>query len=199
MKKIALFSLIILILQSGCKEQFPVYEEPTNVLEGSIVKSSSDTLYVIFDDQGNYLGADNIQLSVMVKNIYPQLLQGDALISGRVNFFATSPLPKVGTPYTLSRNDLANPPIYQNSIAVPPNQSAELRVSLGTAVGRGWIFDGVPSNTVTLADSTVVTTYVPMTITVTATAQIFERVQAIQATPLTFNQTFVYMIVKSKQ
>ncbi len=191
-------SCIITILLSSCKEPFPVYEEPKDVLRASMIRLSGDTLYNIQNDSGAVLESDNFHVNILVKNVYPQLLQGDALISGRLNFFVTSPAPKIGLPYSITRDNLTQPAVFHNSIALTPNQSAELRIYFSPNV-YGGIFSGLPFNEVMLADSTRILTYAPMTITVTASVQIFQRVQAINVPDLSFKQIFVYMVVKSKK
>ena len=182
----------------SCKEPFPVYDEPTNVLVASLQRTSGDTLYFIQDDKGTPFGTDQIRLKLLVTNVYPQLLQGEALISGRVDFFVTAPVPKVGFAHTLTRSDMVQPPLFQNSIAVPPNTAAEFRIDLSPSVPGGAIYDGVPSNEVDQPDSTKIITYLPMTITVDATVQIFQRVQPIKVKQLSFRQVCVQMILKSK-
>ena len=189
-----------LMIQSGCKEPFPTYEEPANVLEASIQRNSGDTLFIVLQSDGSALQYDALRLKILVKNIYPQLLQGEEALSGRVDFFMTSPLPKVGLPYKLSRTDLAQPPIFQNAVAIPPGQAAEFRVDWSpSSSASDPLWSGVPYVEKILADSTRIHTYAPVTFKVDATVRVFERVQAIQATSFTFTQIFVVTTVPVKQ
>lgn len=193
------FNIIFLAGLFSCKEPFPPYVEPKNVLEATLVRTSPDTLYVAQDSAGVILGSENIKIQVHVANIYPQLLQGVALIKGRIDYFVTSPIPRVGRSQTITRNNILRPPVVQNTIAVPPGQYAELHCDLPLLIGGNEVYTGIPYSEQLLPDSTRIQTFAPMTIQVRGTVQIFERVQVIEITPLTFQQTVVKLIIRPKE
>ncbi len=193
------FGIILLIAAAGlfsCKEPFPPYVEPTNVLEASFTRLSADTVYVVEDTTGALLGSENMKVQLKVLNVYPQLLQGEALIKGRIECFVTAPLPRIGQVLTITRSNIIRPPVIQNSIAVPPGQYAELTADLPVIVAGKELYEGVPFQEVYRPDSTKVRTYAPLTVQVRGTVQIFERVQMIDIAPLTFQQTVVLLTIR---
>lgn len=191
---------LALLALFGCEESLPPYVEPVNVLDGSIERLSPDTLRVYYASDGEYLGSDLLRVNVKIANAYPQLLQGSVLVKGRVNVYVVAPVPIVGVPVVLARQNLAQPPIFQEAIALPPGQAAQLRAEWYPFDARGgFVFSSVPHVETVMPDSTVVRTYLPMTFRVEADVQIFERVPSVRTRTLEFVQQYIEVIVKAQQ
>jgi uncharacterized protein YcsI (UPF0317 family) len=186
--------LLILSLLSGCKEPFPPYEEPTNILVATIAKTGADTLYITQDSTGTTIGVDPIGLTVSVRNNYTQLLQGAAQVTGRLNAIMTAPFPMVLPTTSLGQSDLIRPPVYQNAIALPPGQSAEFRATIFANLVPT-LMSSVPHTDQIRADSTKVITYAPVTLQAQAEVRLFELVQPVKTEVLTFTQVYVQIIL----
>jgi uncharacterized protein YcsI (UPF0317 family) len=186
--------LLILSLLSGCKEPFPPYEEPTNILVATIAKTGADTLYITQDSTGTTIGVDPIGLTVSVRNNYTQLLQGAAQVTGRLNAIMTAPFPMVLPTTSLGQSDLIRPPVYQNAIALPPGQSAEFRATVFANLVPT-LMSSVPHTDQIRADSTKVITYAPVTLQAQAEVRLFELVQPVKTEVLTFTQVYVQIIL----
>jgi uncharacterized protein YcsI (UPF0317 family) len=186
--------LLVLSLLSGCKEPFPPYEEPTNILVATIAKTGADTLYITQDSTGTTIGVDPIGLTVSVRNNYTQLLQGAAQVTGRLNAIMTAPFPMVLPTTSLGQSDLIRPPVYQNAIALPPGQSAEFRATVFANLVPT-LMSSVPHTDQIRADSTKVITYAPVTLQAQAEVRLFELVQPVKTEVLTFTQVYVQIIL----
>ena len=186
--------LLVLSLLSGCKEPFPPYEEPTNILVATLAKTGADTLYFIQDSTGATIGVDRIGLTVSVRNNYTQLLQGAAQVTGRLNAIMTAPFPMVLPTTSLGQSDLIRPPVYQNAIALPPGQSAEFRATVFANLVPT-LMSSVPHTDQIRADSTKVITYAPVTLQAQAEVRLFELVQPVKTEVLTFTQVYVQIIL----
>ena len=187
--------LLIISLLLGCKEPFPPYEEPTNILVATIAKTGADTLYITQDSTGTTIGVDPIGLTVSVRNNYTQLLQGAAQVTGRLNAIMTAPFPMVLPTTSLGQSDLIRPPVYQNAIALPPGQSAEFRATLSSYDLVLTLMSSVPHTDQIRADSTKVITYAPVTLQAQAEVRLFELVQPVKTEVLTFTQVYVQIIL----
>jgi uncharacterized protein YcsI (UPF0317 family) len=186
--------LLVLSLLSGCKEPFPPYEEPTNILVATLAKTGADTLYITQDSTGTTIGVDPIGLTVSVRNNYTQLLQGAAQVTGRLNAIMTAPFPMVLPTTSLGQSDLIRPPVYQNAIALPPGQSAEFRATVFANLVPT-LMSSVPHTDQIRADSTKVITYAPVTLQAQAEVRLFELVQPVKTEVLTFTQVYVQIIL----
>jgi uncharacterized protein YcsI (UPF0317 family) len=186
--------LLIISLILGCKEPFPPYEEPTNILVATIAKTGADTLYITQDSTGTTIGVDPIGLTVSVRNNYTQLLQGAAQVTGRLNAIMTAPFPMVLPTTSLGQSDLIRPPVYQNAIALPPGQSAEFRATVFANLVPT-LMSSVPHTDQIRADSTKVITYAPVTLQAQAEVRLFELVQPVKTEVLTFTQVYVQIIL----
>lgn len=194
MRILLLTALLGLAVAPGCDEPFPPYEEPANVLVATLATSGSDTLYIIEDSTGQTLSFDPIRLNVIVRNNYTQLLQGSAQISGKVNVVATAPFGFAFPTYPLSQSDLSYPPVFKNSIALPPGKSAEFHArTVGPILDL--LKSNVPYTEIVQPDSTRVITYAPVTFHAVAEVRLFEQVQAISTPQIVFSQTFVQIIL----
>jgi hypothetical protein len=182
------------LIINGCKEPFPAYEEPKNVLSAHFRLISFDTLYAYQDSTGQYIGKEPVVFEVIVKNEYYQLLQGQILVKGKLNCIIIAPVIKVSS-LTLGREDMRKPPIFQEAIAITPGDSAVLKTYWFYTVGGAPVFEGVPYTLKVLPDSTLEFRYQPMTLRIEGSIQIFERVQAIQIQPLEFQQMFVRIVL----
>ncbi|MBI5471509.1 MAG: hypothetical protein HY961_04100 [Ignavibacteriae bacterium] len=174
-----------ILLMVGCDEQFPSYEEPKNVLDASLVRVSGDTVTITVDSLENFLSSEPTRLRLYVQNRYIQLLEGTALIQGRVNLFAFDPAPKVGT-IEISRNNLFAPPIFRDNIALAPGDSARLDITWNHSVLSGRLYDSL--HFIEFYNGrTRVRRYAPIMITAEAGVQLFERVQAVRTQPVSFS------------
>jgi hypothetical protein len=191
-----LFFLLVcaLVLQIGCEEPFPAYEEPQNVLSASLKRTTADTLTMVQDSSGMLIGADPVGISVFVRNEYVQLLQGDALIDGKLNFTMISPAPRAFSTESLTQSNVVRPPVFQNTIAITPGDSAELRVRWFPA-SKDFFLNGVPYSEVVRSDSTIFRTYAPVKFHVEGDIRLFERVQSIAIKPMEFTQTYIIIIL----
>jgi hypothetical protein len=181
--------LFVLFVYSGCKEPFPSYQEPSDVLRASLRRISSDTVYTYLDSTGTTMGMDEGRFVVDVKNNYQQLLEGEAKINGRVTFYSYLPTPGVSI-VSLGRTNLNSPPIFQNHIAVAPGDSATLEVTWSYWTSSGTVYAGQPYQEY-FVGRTRVRTYAPVFLTAEAEIQIFSKVQAIRTKPIQFSALFI--------
>jgi hypothetical protein len=179
-------SVLALLSLGACKEDFPPYEEPQNVLMGSLATSAPDTIEGAADpNTGQYYLNTPIILNVLMKNTYDNLLQGTALVKGRLVIQTFSAVPRTCV-VTLSTGDLRRPPVFQGNIAIAPDSTALFSliwVPIGT--DNKYVFEGVPY---TLIGNTRF--YAPITFLAQAEVQLFERVQAIRFGNLEFKVVF---------
>ena len=189
MKRLSAYFVLVLFAVAGCEEPFPTYQEPRDVLEASLQKTSRDSVLIVIDSTGVVLGIDPGKFRVYVKNKYQQLLEGEALINGRVSFFSFVPVPRVAVS-SLARGNLYVPPIFQNRIAIPPGDSARLDVSWSYLTPSGYLYTGLPYEE-SYSGTTRIRTYTPVSVTAEAEVQVFERVQAIRTTQISFTLVFI--------
>ena len=184
MRCFAISACILSTLLFGCDEQLPSYEEPKDVLEGFLQKTTGDTATVVIDSLGNFVGSEPTRFRVYVRNKYFQLLEGTALIKGTVNLGAFVPSPRVAS-VTLSRSSFVAPPIFQQRITLPPGDSARMDVGWNHSVIGGYIYDSL-QYTERYEGTTRIRTFSPISITADGEIQIFERVQAVSLKAITF-------------
>lgn len=189
-----LLLFIGLALVPACDEPFPEYEEPQDVLSASMVCTSADTLYMVQDSAKTGLGSDPIGISLFVRNDYTQLLQGEALITGKLNFTMVAPMVRVFSTFPLGQSHVVRPSVAQNTIALTPGDTAELRIRWLPG-GRTFFLDGVPYTEVVKEDSTVVRTYSEVRFHVDGEIRLFERVQPVTVAPLELVETYVLVIL----
>lgn len=184
MRRLLAIYLFLISALLGCDEQLPSYEQPNDVLEGFLQKTTHDTVTIVVDSREQFLGSEPSRFRVYVRNRYHQLLEGTSLVKGKIGFFAFVPTPKVGSS-ELTRNNVFAPPIFQGRIAVAPGDSAKLEVRWRHGVIGGRLYDSL-QYTQHFEGTTRVRMYSPLSVTAEAEVQIFERVQAIRVKPITF-------------
>jgi hypothetical protein len=136
------------------------------------------------------LGEDPVGISLFVRNDYAQLLQGEALVTGKLNISMVAPAIRIFPTTTLSQSNVVRPSVVQNTLALTPGDSAEMRIRWLPS-GREFFLDGVPYSEVIKADSTIIRTYSPVRFHVDGEVRLFERVQPIGVTPMEFVETYV--------
>jgi hypothetical protein len=170
--------LIILAVSfavQSCDEVFPPYQEPADVLVGKMQINSADTVNMVFDNfSGSYYTNSVLALNISVKNVYDDLLQGEAEVGERVVLQSFGASPKVIV-IPLTRGTLLSPPVFMGSIALPPKSEAKFSVQF-LPVGS----DNLPvylGGPFTSMDSTKV--YGPIEFIANAEIRLFQRVQPI--------------------
>lgn len=174
-------------LLGGCDEQLPSYEAPKDVLEGYLQKITGDTVTVVIDSSDNFVGSDPTRFRVYVRNKYYQLLEGTALIKGRVTISTFVPLPRIAR-LNLTRSGFFEPPIFQDRIALAPGDSAKLETKWLHQVISGLLYDSL-QYVERFEGTTRIRTFAAVSLTAEGEMQIFERVQAVQLKPITFTLT----------
>ena len=171
---------------ASCKEPFPPYLEPTNVMVANIAESSKDTLTVFQDSHsGGYFFADPVIINATLTNIYDDLLQGTARVDGKiiVQSFGQAPRTVVTV---LTPADLRSPPQFQGNIALPPGEKALFSaIWIPHATDGSYIFDGLPYVQVGNAKL-----YGPISMTAYSDLQIFENVQSLRSPQIQFSLYF---------
>jgi hypothetical protein len=171
-------SLVFLLGVASCTEEFPVYEEPEQVLSAELSLNSPDTLRAHYFAPGDvwYLSTAS-SFEIRLKNLHDDVLQGTALIGARIVVQSFAEIPRMCV-VELTRGDLRSPTLFQGSIALPPATAAVFsKLWIPEATDGEMIFTGLPSRVV--GDMTV---YGPITCVAWAEAQVFEKVQS-QRTP----------------
>lgn len=193
-RQLNLFLIALSLAGLTCDEPFPVYEEPENVLSAELVLTSPDTTTIVRDSSGSLLGQEPLMVVLRVTNRFNQLLQGEALISGRVNIVMTSPVVRVFETEPLLQSMLARPPVFQQTIALPPGESAEFRLSW---IPRGLPFflEGVPFTETMLPDSTIVQRFSAVTFHAEGDVRIFERVQHMEIPAAEFSVRYTQIFL----
>ncbi|GEM_PF-1668806 len=185
MRPIAL-QLMVWLLLASCSEEFPEYVEPTNVLTGSIVFTSPDTIEVVYEPLFDlYYFNSPMTFRVEVLNQHDDILQGTARISGLITVQSFSEAPRVFQIPLISGN-LNQPPVFQGNIAISPGQMAVFSTSwLPYDIYDQIVFDGLP-----FIQDGPAKFYGPIPFGTTATVQIFERVPLIECGDLQFSLVF---------
>jgi hypothetical protein len=185
MKK-QIVALAIVLGFASCTEEFPVYEEPAQVLSAELLMSSPDTLvahYEIMEDRWFLSTASMFE--VRIKNLHDDILQGKALIGARIVVQSFGQIPRTCV-VECSRGDLRFPTLFQGNIALPPASEAVLsKLWVPEALDGKMIFTDLPSTVV--GDKTI---YGPITCVAWAEAQIFEKVQRVRTQNLQFTIYF---------
>lgn len=184
------YAILLYVLVSGCEEPFPIYEEPEGVLSATMARTSADTLTIVQDSSGKLIWVDFTGITLFVCNEYTQLLQGEALILGDLNFVMVSPIVRVFDTETLSQSHVIRPPVVRNTFSLTPGDSAELRFGW-MSIKRPADLEGVPFTETVTPDGTTIRTYASVRFAVEGKIRLFERVQAIAVTPIQFVQTYV--------
>ncbi|HCV43226.1 MAG TPA: hypothetical protein DGH68_07055 [Bacteroidetes bacterium] len=170
----------------GCKEEFPPYEEPQDVLQGEISKSSPDTLEGYWDPlvQQYFINTPAI-LHATIRNVYDNLLQGEAHVEGQIVIQSFGAAPRTFL-VPLSTGDLRKPPVFQGNIALPPDSAAEFSVLwLPISTDGHYAFVGYPHYVQGGAEY-----YGPIGFLASAEVQLFQRVQPIRFGQLQFQLVF---------
>ena len=186
------YSLIIFILLAisflvpSCDEVFPPYQEPDNVLVGTMKINGPDTVDMFYEPlSGGYFPSSALGLEISVENAYDNLLQGDAEVGEKVVLQSFGVSPKIIViPLTLG--NLLSPPVFRGSIALPPKSAAKFSAQF-LPLGS----DGLPvylGSPYTSTDTTKL--YGPIEFIATANVRIFERVQPITISEYRFSLYF---------
>lgn len=178
--------VVALLFTVSCKEEFPPYAEPRDVLRGEISQSSPDTVLLRYDqDLDMYFLESLLAFNVRVTNQLEDLLQGAAQVEGTITVHAISDIPRVVN-VPLRTGNLLQPPVFQGNIALPPGRSAEFSTLwLPIAVDGEMVFEGL-----TPTPGPGGSYYGPITFIAEARVQLFERVQPITFGNLTFQRIF---------
>ncbi|MFA6468421.1 MAG: hypothetical protein WCW35_05945 [Bacteroidota bacterium] len=124
----------ILFITSGCEDLLPVYIEPDNIFEASLVSVDSTLVQYYETDEKdltpegpiiNYQSfTSDFRISVSVKNLYEETLQNTAAVSGKLEIWnELHPEEKATIPITTS--NIASGSGYNastNSITLNPNE-----------------------------------------------------------------------------
>lgn len=177
---------VMLVCIDACKEPFPSYQEPVDVLVGEVTLSAPDTVDVYYNGitQGYYLNSVMV-LKVVVTNVHDDLLQGLALVGGRITLQSFGEVPRILV-VPLSASNLRTPPLFGGNLALGPGRKAEFtELWLPYSTDSHIVFEGV-SYTVVNGDRV----YGPIDFIAFSDVQIFERVQPIRTSPLQFRLVF---------
>ncbi len=181
-----LVGFALLTLVPACDEVFPPYDEPKDVLEGTLNVIAPDTVDLFYERvTEQYFLMSQLIVRVSVVNVYDNLLQGTARVDGTVALQSFSQLPRTLL-IPLTQGNLLTPPVFQGSLALAPGDSAEFsELWLPFATDGKIVFEGLPFQ---IVDSAKV--YPKMDFVATAKAQLFERVQAISVGDYKFSAVF---------
>jgi hypothetical protein len=174
--------LAVLLISSSCTEEFPVYEEPADVLSARLTMVSPDTLVAHYDALLDQWFLNTVSVfRIHLTNRHDDILQGKALIG--VQSFGAIPRTCV---VELTRGDLESPTLFQGNLALAPGAAAEFsRLWVPQATDGEMIFTDLPSTIVN-----GMTVYGPITCIAWAEAQIFEKVQSMRTPDMQFTIFF---------
>ena len=183
---VLLMSLLCAVSSISCKEEFPPYTEPTDILQGSITVTSPDTVEVHYDGTSRMWFVNTpLTLKVTLTNLHDDLLQGAARINGRITLQSFAQVPRTFV-VQLANGNLRAPPIFQGNIALAPGAKAELsELWLPYGVDRSFVLDGLPY--ITVGTDRI---YSPITFIAFVEVQIFERIQSTKSDPFEFTRVF---------
>jgi hypothetical protein len=177
-------------LSPGCDEPMPVYQEPRDILQASLVRTNTaDTIYIMLDSLERQISWGTARFRLAVRNGYEDLLEGQILVSGRLNILVTSPIPRVAV-VPIDRTDLLSPAIFQDHIAVPPGDSATFILSWNYFVVGASVYDDVPY-TERFEGLRRIRVYQKMYFSAGASVQVFERLQAVKTGTVDFASTII--------
>ena len=162
--------LLSIIFFLSCDEPFPAYQEPVDVLQGSIEVVAPDTINVVYDPQsGQWFVNTPLIVNVLVTNSHDDLLQGEALVNGLITIQSFSAIPRTIV-VPLSTGSLLQPPVFQGNIAIAPGTSAEFSTLVVPIATDGkMVFEGLPGPI-----------FGPIDFIATAEVQIFDHIQPIK-------------------
>jgi hypothetical protein len=192
-----LAAICVCMVALACDEPFPTYQEPTDVLAASVMSEGSDTLLITADTTGVVVWCEPLLLSVIVRNTYAQLLEGEALVDGSVNVTMTAPLARVFGTMRIEPFHLVRPPVLSGNMALAPADTALFSMRYLPPTGDTFFLDGVPYEETMLADSTIRRVYTPVTFQVDCEVRVFERVQPVRAPAYVL--TVRYILVTFRQ
>lgn len=174
------------ILSISCKEEFPPYRSPENILNPQVTIVAPDTVEVFLDGlTGIYYFNTPLIVRLAVVNMHDDLLEGEARIGGQIVIQSFSQIPRTAL-IPLSTGNLLRPPVFQGKVAIPPLDSALFSILwVPYATDGNVVFKNLPY---TLAGNTKI--YGPIDFIATAEVQIFERVQSTRGKELRFSRTF---------
>lgn len=181
----ALLSLFAFALLS-CDEVFPPYEEPQHVLQADVNLTAPDTVDLYLDAMTTiYYLITPMVLSVTVRNTHNDLLEGDALVQGRVVIQSFGEIPRTAV-VPLSLGNLRTPPVFQGRIALGPDRKAEFsQLWVPQTTDEKMVFEGWTPQP---AGERVV--YGPISFKARAEVQLFERVQPVRSAEYDFARVF---------
>lgn len=170
----------------ACDEPFPPYEEPTDVLAGSIVLTAPDTIRATYDPvSGLFFLSSIVKFDLNITNAYDNLLQGDAQIEGRILVQSLAAIARTSI-VEVTAGDLRTPPILSGTIAVPPGKAAGFSAFWYPEGTDGkMVFEGLPSTPTPDGNC-----FGPIPFEVEVRMQIFERVQPIAFRGAPFTRVF---------
>jgi hypothetical protein len=183
---VMIITAISLTLLVSCSEEFPPYDEPTNVLAGEISVTAADTIDAYFDTQsGQWYLSTPVILSIDITNTYDNLLQGAARVNGMVTIQSFADIPRTMV-VQLTLGNLRTPAVFHGDLGLAPGAKAQFsELWLPYCVDGTFVLDGLPYITID-ADRI----YGPITFICSAQVQLFERVQPIRFGDFTFTRTF---------
>ncbi len=178
-------SCLLLFQLDSCKEEFPPYTEPSEVLKGNLQLLAPDTVRAYAPFGGGYFFDNSMAISLVVTNVHDDILQGQALVGGSVYLQSFSEVPRAFVvPLTLG--DLRTPPVAQGNIALGPGRHAQFSLLwLPYATDGQVVFAGLPY--VQIGSDKI---YGPIDFMAYADVQLFERVQPVRVPSIQFRLTF---------
>jgi hypothetical protein len=176
----------ILLAFASCTEEFPVYEEPADVLSARLTMISPDTLVAHYDALLDQWFLNTVSVfKIHLTNRHDDILQGKALIGARIVVQSFGAIPRTCV-VELTRGDLESPTLFQGNLALAPGAAAEFsRLWVPEATDGEMLFTDLPSTVVN-----GMTVYGPITCIAWAEAQIFEKVQPIRTPDMQFTIFF---------
>jgi hypothetical protein len=180
----------ICLLLFTCKEEFPPYETPQNVLQAELDLVAPDTIVVYYGSAG-YNVQSGLALRLRIRNMHDDLLQGKARVVGEVYLQSFGAIPRAMlAPFT--KMELRTPPIVQGNIALGPWREAELIIPWQPYGTDGnIIFAGFPP--VPLGSDLL---YGPIDILARTDVQLFENVQSMRLPEKAFRTWFRVILMR---
>lgn len=176
----------IFLVFASCTEEFPVYEEPAEVLSAELTLVSPDTLIAHHDPVRDQWFLNTVsEFEIHLTNRHDDLLQGKALIAAHIVVQSFAEIPRTCI-VELTRGDLRSPALFQGNLALAPGAAAEFsRLWVPEATDGNMLFTDLPCTIVN-----GMTVYGPITCVAWAEAQIFEKVQSIRTPDMQFTLFF---------
>jgi hypothetical protein len=172
--------LSIFSLFPSCDEPFPVYQEPSEILRGSIAVAAPETIDVVLDSQSDqWFVNPPLILNVSIMNMHDDLLSGEARVNGLITIHSFSEIPRTIV-VPLATGSLLQPPVFQGNIAIGPGASAEFSTLVVPKATDGkMVFEGLPGPV-----------FGPIDFIATGEVQLFDHVQPIEIEEYSFTLSF---------